>query len=190
MLARSLPNPPSWNRNTIAIESYAPEWTKKVNFATTDGVWDLNQVRAAGMSDRFPFWSSLAESISTPAQSSPTTDAASSSTTSVGPEDTQTSSTPVPASPSRHRSSNIAPIVGGVVGGLVFIFIGASVLFICLKRKANRQVIHPSQPTTHIRPRSKNLPTKPETGSIRSNGAIRGQVSVATDVPTSSVAFG
>ncbi|KIO28091.1 hypothetical protein M407DRAFT_6969 [Tulasnella calospora MUT 4182] len=123
----------------------------------TNGVWDLDQAKAAA------HW---------PNQSW------------RHPAETQASPNPISSS---HKFSSRGPIVGGVVGGLVLTSIGAMMLFLRLRRKTNRQVIRHSQPTAHIRPRSKDMSTGLETGKSKGNRAIMGQVSVATGVPTSSV---
>lgn len=134
---------------TKTIESLAPDWAKKVDF--TDGVWDLDMVRTAALG------------------SSPTTETA-------PPVPTATSgsgnTTPVAPSSSSSGKSNIGPIVGGVIGGLALISIGAAILFFYLRRQRNRKVAPSSEFTKYIHTGGTHMSTRPETALSGSRGTV------------------
>ncbi|KAG8956533.1 hypothetical protein FRC04_000011 [Tulasnella sp. 424] len=129
------------------IEALAPDWTKRVDF--TDSVWDLNLVRAA------------AESPATTSGLAPPTPTNTSGVGEANPIDSSSS----------HKSSNIGPIVGGVIGGLALISIGVAVLFLYLRRRRNK-VAPSSEFTRYIQTGGTHVSTRPETALSGTRGSI------------------
>ncbi|KAG8988948.1 hypothetical protein FRB90_002476 [Tulasnella sp. 427] len=131
-----------------AIEQLAPSWTKKVNF--TDGTWDVTTVQIAT--------GALPSTSQTPP----------SATASSVVGDTQSTA---PPNTSSHKSSNVGPIVGGVIGGLALISIGAAFFFLYLRRQKSRRVAPSSEFTRYIQPGGVTS-TRPETALSGSRGTI------------------
>ncbi|KAG8933751.1 hypothetical protein FRC01_007218 [Tulasnella sp. 417] len=135
-----------------ALDSLAPEWAKTIVF--TNGVWDLNEVRAA-----------VGQGASTATQGAPP---GPSTTSGLGSAQTPTSS-------SSGRKSNVGPIVGGIIGALALISIGAAVLFLYLRRQRNRRVAPSSEFTKYIQTGGTHVSTRPETAMSGSRGTAARQ---------------